>query len=119
MWTFKQSKGIFSGNGKTFSGWAGHGQGKNNPDAQEEKGIGPLPRGKYMMDRVEESPNTGPFTIVLSPDPSNEMFGRGDFRIHGAAFVHPELSSDGCIILSRADRMDVWSSGDHDLEVVL
>ena len=119
MWTFKQSNGIFSGNGKTFIGWAGHGQGKNSPDAQEEKGIGPLPRGKYTMDRIEDSPHTGPFTIVLSPDTSNEMFGRSDFRIHGSAIEHPELSSDGCIILLRLYRELVWNSGDHNLEVVL
>lgn len=34
----------------------------------------------------------------LTPFPENQMFGRGAFRIHGYEKVHPELSSEGCIV---------------------
>jgi hypothetical protein len=38
---------------------------------------------------------------------SGESYGRGSFYIHGASSVHPELSSDGCIILPREARIEL------------
>lgn len=54
----------------------------------------------------------------LTPDQSNNMFGRSDFRIHGAAKVNPELSSEGCIVVPFPVRQRVWESGDRSLQVI-
>jgi hypothetical protein len=54
----------------------------------------------------------------LTPDPANEMFGRSVFRIHGGAHEHPELSSEGCIILMRPIRIRIDMDSDKDLEVI-
>lgn len=120
MYTFSQSSGIHRHNGILFgSGWAGQGKGRNNPDMQNVHGIGPLPRGKYKIGKAYHHPHLGPLTMDLTPDPSNEMFDRSDFRIHGAAFVHPELSSEGCIILPHPVRQGIDTGIDKDLEVIL
>lgn len=120
MNTFKQSTGeLFAANGSLLgTGWAGQGDGKNNPDMQEVHNIGPLPRGLYTIIAPYDNPHTGPYTMNLEPDASNDMFGRSDFRMHGAAFKNPEMSSEGCIIQVRGVRQAVWDSGDHRLQVV-
>jgi Protein of unknown function (DUF2778) len=47
----------------------------------------------------------------LTPDPSNDMCGRSGFLIHGDSVSHPGDASDGCIILSRAEREAIVKSG--------
>jgi Protein of unknown function (DUF2778) len=98
-------------------GWAGQGIGKNNPDMDGVHNIGPLPAGLYTITAPYDNPKTGPYTMNLEPDPSNNMKGRADFRIHGAAFTNPELSSEGCIIQVRGVRQAIWDSDDHQLQV--
>lgn len=85
-------------------GWAGHLQGKNNPDMENIKGVGPLPKGKYTVGDPEDGTHLGPLAFPLTPDPANEMYGRSGFFIHGADQEHPALSSDGCIIMGRVAR---------------
>ena len=85
-------------------GWAGHLQGRNNPEMQNVKDVGPLPKGKYIVGDPEDSAKLGPLAFPLTPDPSNEMFGRSSFYIHGASLDHPALSSDGCMIQGRVAR---------------
>ena len=122
MWTYEIRTGRMFKDGSivvTGIGWAGQGAGKNNPDMQSAHGIGPLPCGLYKIQEPHDSPRTGPYTMNLVPDPANQMYGRGDFRIHGAAFEHPELSSEGCIIQAKTVRVEVWESNDHDLKVVV
>jgi hypothetical protein len=110
--------------GKTFrdttliaTGWAGQHEGINNPNLQNLPNIGPLPRGGYDIGPAYHHPNLGPLVMNLTPDPSNEMFGRSLFRIHGASTAHPEVSSHGCIILPRYARQHIIASGDRRLEV--
>lgn len=99
-------------------GWAGHGAGKNNPDMENVKNVGPLPEGWYTIGEPVESAHTGPYTLPLTPDLTNKEFGRGDFKCHGAAFEHPEMSSDGCMIQERNIRENIHNSGDNRLQVV-
>lgn len=116
---FSQSSGILRHNSILFgSGWAGQGIGRHNPDMQNVLGIGPLPRGKYLISKAYSHPRLGPVVLDLTPDPSNEMFGRSLFRIHGAAKVNPELSSEGCIIMPRQVREGIDTGIDKDLEVI-
>ena len=100
------------------TGWAGHSQGKNNPDMQNVKSIGPLPQGWYTIMPPHDNPHTGPYTMDLVPDKENKMFGRDLFRIHGAALHNPEMSSDGCIVQIRTVRESIWNSGYHRLQVI-
>lgn len=119
MWTFEQATGRISNGSFSFEGgWAGQREGKNNPTMEAVSKTGPLPVGAYTIGEPHDSPHTGPYTMDLTPDPSNHMFGRSDFRIHGAAKENPELSSEGCIILPRTVREHIWTSGDMLLSVV-
>lgn len=118
-WEWDQSAGALTRAGQLIGkGYSGHEWGKNNPDAQASVGIGPIPRGKWRMSSVKDSPNTGPFTIVLEPEVGTDTEGRGDFRIHGDSIANPGSASHGCIILARAIREAIWNSGDHELVVV-
>jgi len=129
MWQFNIKAGIVSHNGVFFSrGWSGHNvkdgvQGRNNPDAVSVHDIGSLPPGKYTAGVAYDSPKTGPLTIPLTPDPSNIMFDRGGFKIHGWQIgTDPNdlfnPSSDGCIMQARPNREAINSSPDKDWEVV-
>ena len=119
MWTYEQLTGrILQDNQLVGVGYAGSPQGKNNPDKQEVSQVGPLPRGTYTISAPQNSPHTGPYTLDLTPDPGNQMFGRADFRIHGDSIEHPGTASEGCVITARSIREHIWTSGDHELQVV-
>lgn len=119
MWTFAQTSGdLTAADGTVYrGGWAGHSEGRNNPKYQDVANMGPLPQGRYTIGNPYDNPHTGPYTLDLTPDPGNTMFGRSLFRIHGAAFTHPDMSSDGCIIEPRDVREKIHASGDTDLQV--
>lgn len=91
-------------NGLVGTGWAGQLAGKNNPAMQNVPMIGPLPVGKYIINDPRNDPKLGPLAFFLTPDPTNEMFGRSGFNIHGADIRTPSLSSEGCIIQQRTVR---------------
>jgi hypothetical protein len=118
MWIFHQTGQLYHNDTFVAKGWAGQGQWQNDPASQCVHGKGPLPRGKYTIQAPHDSPHVGKYAMNLIPDPSNNMCGRSDFRIHGAAYVHPELSSEGCIVQRRPIREQIWNSGDHALTVV-
>lgn len=121
MLTYRQSTGeLFSNAGiKMGAGYAGHGVGRNNPNMQSVKDVGPLPRGFYGMKPPIQDGSLGPDVIVLVQDEENEMFGRSLFRMHGDSAVHPGKASCGCIVLSRGLRMAAWASDpSHRLQVV-
>ena len=128
MWTYEQSTGIVRDENGTIQGigWAGNGPGLNNPDFESVRNVGPLPKGFYTIgtpyDHTPENGyprNLGPYVMNLTPDDSNEMYGRGDFRIHGAAITNPDMSSDGCIVQARPARERIWNGNlDHRLQVI-
>jgi hypothetical protein len=121
MWTYEQKTGrLRDANGKTVAfGYAGNGEGKNNPDMQNVPNIGPLPQGIYAMVSMSLStPKHGPYVIFLNPDKSNEMFGRSLFRVHGDKVGAPGTASEGCIIVGRLVREALWESNDHTIKVV-
>lgn len=58
------------------------------------------------------------YSIILEPDPKNNMCGRKNFLIHGDSINYPGWASEGCIIISGAvNRKSIWDSGDRDLDV--
>lgn len=118
-WRYEQATGQLSHDGVDVAvGYAGAGEGKNNPDMQDVQCVGPIPRGRYSINAPMDTKTHGPYAMHLTPDPSNDMCGRSAFMIHGDSVVHPGTASEGCIIQARPVRQQIWNSGDHDLTVV-
>lgn len=118
-WTYEQATGYWfdpTGN-KAGRGYAGRGIGKNNPDMQNVKGVGPLPRGLYTAQFPLDDAKVGKFAMRLTPSPDNTMFGRSDFFVHGDSQSDPGNASEGCIVLPHNLRVAFWSSGDHSIQV--
>jgi hypothetical protein len=118
-WIYEQQTGKFYHN-ETYeaTGYAGRDEGKNNPDMQNVKGIGPIPRGWYTIHPPRDSDMVGPYALPLVPDPDNNMFGRASFYIHGDSIQHPGSASHGCIVQKTFVRIKIWQTLDHRLEVV-
>ena len=89
----------------------------NDPANECVKNNGPLPRGKYTIGAPYNSTKTGPYTLPLIPDCSNNMCGRNEFRIHGDSGKHPGAASEGCIVTDFNTRRDIWNSNDRELLV--
>ena len=97
--TYSQGSGMFS-NGdtdKSTQSYSGH---KGVTD-QTKKTEGPIPIGKYTIANSCEKNNE---KCNLTPDPSNKMYGRNAFQIHGDNGKGDQSASEGCIILNKADR---------------
>lgn len=123
--TYSQSSGRLAHNvngGETLlgRGWAGNGKGKNNPEMQAEKGIGPLPRGWYSVGEPFKHPSCGPYSMRLTPDPETEMFGRDGFLIHGPAMDANKFGNEskGCIVMARNVREAIHAIGVTRMQVV-
>jgi hypothetical protein len=119
MWTYDQSTGWLYEQGKKYTqGYSGHGAGEDNPGDQGDKNVGPLPCGLYTISQAFDHPHCGPMSMRLTPAPSNEMFGRSGFLIHGDNAMHDHSASDGCIILPPVARAYINASPDRHLTVV-
>jgi hypothetical protein len=124
MLTYHQSSGQMFGSDPTAApavGYSGAGAYRNNPNMQAVAERGPIPRGTYDVGPPHDTQGHGPYVMTLTPHPDNEMFGRAGFLIHGDSIEHPGQASKGCIILSRSDRIMVWTDCERNgaiLEVV-
>jgi Protein of unknown function (DUF2778) len=119
MWTYRQASGCIEWNGAILGvGYSGAlPLGRNNPQMQNVRMVGPIPQGAYLIGDLIDSAVHGPFALPLTPDPANEMFGRAGFLIHGDSIDHPGAASEGCIIMSRNVRESIRDSGDRHLTV--
>lgn len=102
-------------------GYSGHGEGINSHAMQEVKMVGPIPVGAYTIEPAHDDATVGPMAMRLTPAADNEMFGRGDFLIHGDNQKMDRSASEGCIILPHNIRQIIAkyvSMGDDQLEVV-
>jgi len=118
MWIYRQATGQIT---RTLSiaddavGYSGHGDGRNNPEAQATRVIGPIPRGYWTIgpprDVMAPGPH-GPFVLPLLPHRDTETFGRTGCLIHGDAIEHPGAPSDVCLVFSRDMRERIAGSGD-------
>ena len=119
MWTYSQSDGkLWRHNEICGVGFSGKGVCKNDTASESKHNLGPIPRGLYRIDHIYDSHDHGPFCLALVPDINNRMYGRSGFLIHGRSVAHPADSSEGCIILDRPIREQIWESGDRELEVI-
>jgi len=118
MWTWIIRTGELQQNGTSIDhGYSGAPDDKNNPADVSVKDHGPIPSGKYTICAPRDTTTHGPYVLPLQPDPSNEMYGRGSFLIHGDKIGAPGTASEGCIILSRPTREKIWQSNDPELTV--
>lgn len=120
MWTYEIKTGrLYDDSGELEGvGYSGTPQYKNDPSATELEDKGPLPVGVYQITSPVDTRTHGPYVLWLDPDPSNEMYGRSAFGIHGDSVITPGTASEGCIVLPKGVREKIWSSGDHDLTVI-
>ncbi len=121
MWTWKQATGeLVDGAGVTVGrGYSGDCEHYNNPASQEIPGVGPIPRGRYIIGNFFDDPGgKGPVVCRLTPIPPTNTFGRSGFMIHGDSADNDHSASHGCIVLAHALRAAISSSGDSILEVV-
>lgn len=116
---YYQSTGkLTSETGSFFGqGYSGNGEGKNNPFMQNVHDKGPIPCGLYTICPAHRSDKTGPLTMTLIPDPTNNMYGRSDFAIHGDNILDPGNDSHGCIVMPHTDRENINNCTDKHLEV--
>ena len=102
-------------------GYSGTPEARNDPDRQDEKGIGPIPVDEWHIDSPVHHPRLGPQTFGLTPAKGVEVYGRSGFYIHGDNRRGNGSASSGCIVLDRRSRDFVgflWTSGVRSLRVV-
>lgn len=119
-WTYAQRSGELQQDGKTVAtGYSGAGAGKNNPALENVPNVGPIPQGDWTIaGPPADTVDHGPYVLKLNPAVGTETFGRSGFLMHGDSKEHPGCASHGCVILPRAVREQVWTSGDRELEVL-
>jgi hypothetical protein len=121
MWTYDIGSGRLyaDGGGLVGVGYSGVPEFKNDYGAGSLVDQGPIPSGLYTIGAPVDTETHGPYVLPLTPDPSNQMFGRSGFLIHGDSIAAPGTASKGCIILARDVREKIGTSMDHDLQVVI
>lgn len=119
MWTYRQTSGqLLRDDQPVGFGYSGHLEGRNNPKFQNVHNVGPIPQGLWTISGPPVDTEThGPFVLHLNPNSGTEVFERSGFLMHGDSVEHPGLASEGCIIMSRAIREQVWNSQDNQLTV--
>lgn len=120
-WTFVLPSGRLYGPDGEYvaTGYSGRDEHKNNVNSEAIVGLGPIPRGLYVIgDPEEDHPKLGPFVMALTPD-GHKAFGRSEFFIHGDSIKHPGTASHGCIILPRGAREAIHASGASRINVIL
>lgn len=108
--TYSQRTGLFTIDGWSAVGYSGNGEGLNNPAMQDVKDVGPIPQGVYTVEPPHADPVVGPVAMRLQPAAANEMFGRGDFLIHGDNTKLDHSASEGCIVLPHSARVEIGAA---------
>lgn len=118
-WVYVQSTGELLRPDRAVCGvgYAGRGEGRNNPAMQDVKNVGPLPCGLYRIGNpILRHPMLGPIAIPLIPAYESQMFGRSHFYVHGDNAAGD--ASLGCIILDRNCRVAVGHAAGGWLSVI-
>ena len=119
MWNYDSTSGHLFNPAKALICvcYSGRGPGLNNPSMENDKDIGPIPRGSYTIGTEYTHPTEGPIVMNLEPDEGTETFGRSGFHIHGDNPQQNHSASLGCIIAPRFARQLISTSTDRILEV--
>lgn len=106
------------------AGYSGFKEGRNNPDMQDTRAVGPIPRGFWRIGEAYDSARVGRRTIPLyklddaPSDDVDAVTGRSVFRIHGDNPRGDQSASRGCIILPRTIREAIINSNHEILRVI-
>ena len=118
-WLYVQSTGEMFRPDRTLcaTGYAGHGEGRNNPAMEQVRNVGPIPAGLYRIENpILRHPMLGPIAIPLTPAYESQMFGRSHFYCHGDNATHD--ASLGCIIMPHDARIEIARDAGKWLRVV-
>jgi len=96
-------------------GYSGTGKGRNNPEAESEVNVGPIPKGRYSIGPAHDHPTLGAVVFNLEPV-GHDAHGRSAFRIHGDSKSHD--ASHGCIVAGRTIRERIRDDHETELEVI-
>lgn len=119
MWIWLQKPGVLRhGDFQRATGYSGHDEGKNKPELQHVPNVGPIPQGAWLIGTPSESKAHGPLALHLVPLTGTNTFGRSGFLCHGDSSEHPGEASEGCIILPRPVRDELYASTDKLLIVL-
>ena len=112
---------FISPSGETYfvgDGYAGVGEGLNNPSMQQKGFVGPIPQGNWTIGQPYRHPTLGRMTMNLLPAGGTTTFGRDLFRIHGDNSKANFSASQGCIVTGAGVRSAIGNSGATSLTVV-
>lgn len=102
-------------------GYSGIGDGLDNPAAQSEENVGPIPTGNWTIGPQADHHETGGRTLWgamrLTPALGNST-QRTQFYIHGDNAKGNHSASDGCVVLPKTARDVIARSGVKSLKVV-
>jgi len=114
---YSQKTGKLTLDGREIgAGYSGKGDGKNNPDKEKERNVGPIPAGLWKVGKAREYKGMKD-CFDLTPD-GHDAHNRTEFLIHGDSKDSPGTASEGCIILNAAARKRIADSGVTRLRVV-
>ena len=100
------------------TGYSGSGSG-NNPAMQNVADVGPIPAGDWTIAGHPPTPPVMVHTFCnFSRTPKPRPSAAADSSCMATPKRHPGSASEGCVILPRDAREQVWNSGDRDLEMV-
>lgn len=85
-------------------GYSGCGAGRNNPALEAKAGVGPVPRGRYIIGSPHHSERVGPVAMFLTPV-GHDARKRSALMIHGDNSTH--TASRGCVVLTRNVRTNI------------
>jgi hypothetical protein len=115
---YAQKTGKLTLDGKEIgTGYSGHGDGKNNPNKEKEKDVGPIPAGLWQIGPAFTHETKGPVVMRLTPIDA-KTHGRDGFLIHGDNKKMDGSASNGCIVLGPDVRKKIAESGVTKLRVV-
>lgn len=115
---YAQKTGKLTLDGKEVGkGYSGHGDGKNNPDQEKVKDVGPIPAGLYKIGEPFKHEKAGAMTMRLTPD-GHKAHDRTGLLIHGDNGKGDESASTGCVVLKPEYRKTIADSGITKLRVV-
>ena len=120
MWSYSQSTGLLTDpSGEVIgTGYSGNGPGLNNPDMQNDRDVGPCPRGSWAIGSFfDDIGGKGPLVAHLAAMDGTETFGRSGFMVHGDNSKMNHSASEGCIILAHPLRLAIEQSIDDILLV--
>jgi len=90
------------------TGYAGVGEGLNNPEAEDKADVGPIPSGLWSVSFPYDDPKRGINAFKLTP--LTYRGPRSGFLIHADNRAGNHTASEGCIILDSATRSKLATS---------